>query len=61
MRLISKDKEPLDLSQEKYNDIFMASVQKWSEKMAASKDGSMYGFVDIEGVELEPFGTPYMI
>lgn len=39
----------------------MASVQKWSEKMAANKDGSMYGFVDIDGLELEPFGTPYMI
>lgn len=59
MRLIGKDKEPLDLSQDKYNDIFMASLQQWSEKMANNKDGSMYGFLDVEGLELEPFGTPY--
>lgn len=60
MRLIGKDKEPFDLSQDKYNDIFMESMQKWAQKMAASTDGSMYGFVDIDGVKLEPFGTPYI-
>lgn len=47
------------MSQEKYKDSFMTSVQSWQKKMADNKDGSKYGFIDIEGVDLQAFGTPY--
>ncbi|KAF3766862.1 FMN-linked oxidoreductase [Cryphonectria parasitica EP155] len=60
IRLVGNDKEPLDLSQEKQLEVFMQSLQQWSEIMANNKDGSKYGFVDIEGLELQPFGTPYV-
>ncbi|KAI0018026.1 hypothetical protein F4780DRAFT_557830 [Xylariomycetidae sp. FL0641] len=60
IRLVSKDKEPLDLSQDKLREeVFMKSVQKWSEMMADNADNSKYGYVDIEGTQLQPFGTPY--
>lgn len=47
------------MSQDKYKDAFMASMQKWSEEMANNKDGSMFGYVDIDGIQLQPFGVPY--
>lgn len=47
------------MSQEKYKNVFIKSVEKWSEMMANNKDGSKYGFVGIEGVKLQGFGTPY--
>lgn len=59
MRLLGKDKQTLDLSQDKYLDAFKKSMQTWSETMANNKDGSKFGFVDIEGVDLQPYGTPY--
>ncbi|KUI61518.1 Putative 12-oxophytodienoate reductase 4 [Cytospora mali] len=61
IRLVGKDKEPLDLSQDKHMEIFTASMQKWAEGMAKNEDGSKYGFVDIEGVELQPYGTAYVV
>lgn len=60
MRLVGNDKEPLDMSQDKYKDVFLKSMQKWSEMMANNTDGSKFGFIDIEGIELQPFGTPYV-
>lgn len=37
----------------------MKSMQKWSDGMANNKDGSKYGYIDIEGVDLQDYGTPY--
>lgn len=59
IRTVGKDKEPLDLSREDHKGVFDESMQKWGQAMAANKDGSKYGYVDIEGIKLEPFGTPY--
>ncbi|CAJ2503359.1 Uu.00g107530.m01.CDS01 [Anthostomella pinea] len=59
IRLVGQDKEPLDLSDDKYYDIFMNSMQKWGGEMGENKDNSKYGYVDIEGTKLEPFGTAY--
>lgn len=59
IRLVGQDKEPLDMSQDKYKDAFMASMQKWSESMANNKDGSKFGYVDIDGIQLQPFGVAY--
>ncbi|OLN87684.1 NADH oxidase 1 [Colletotrichum chlorophyti] len=59
MRLVGQDKEPLDVSQEKYKEVFEKSMAKWSEQMAKNDDNSKYGYIDIEGTKLEPFGTAY--
>ena len=59
MRLIGKDKQPLDLTQDKYLDVFKQSMGKWGKEMGENKDGSKYGFIDIEGLELEPYGKAY--
>ncbi|KAI1765646.1 NADH:flavin oxidoreductase/NADH oxidase [Hypoxylon sp. FL1150] len=60
IRLVGRDKEPLDLSQDKYAEIFTKSLGKWFQMMGENQDNSKYGFVDIEGLELEPYGTPYV-
>ncbi|KAI8308325.1 NADH-dependent flavin oxidoreductase nadA [Colletotrichum sp. SAR11_59] len=59
IRLVGKDKEPLDVSQENYKEVFEKSLQKWAQGMAENSDGSKYGYIDIEGTTLQPFGTPY--
>ncbi|KAI9147214.1 NADH-dependent flavin oxidoreductase nadA [Paramyrothecium foliicola] len=59
IRLVANDKEPLDLSRKDHKNIFDESVGKWSEQMAQNKDNSKFGYVDILGVKLEPFGTAY--
>ncbi|KAI1453251.1 hypothetical protein F4805DRAFT_470255 [Annulohypoxylon moriforme] len=59
MRLVGNDKEPLDLSRDDHKDVFLKSMQKWAREMSENKDNSKFGFVDIEGVKLEPYGTPY--
>lgn len=37
----------------------MSSMEAWQKKMGDNEDGSKFGFADIEGVELQAFGTPY--
>ncbi|KAI1073552.1 hypothetical protein F5B20DRAFT_501760 [Whalleya microplaca] len=59
IRLVGQDKEPLDLSQEEHMRIFTGSTEKWIQIMSQNKDNSKFGFVDIEGLKLEPYGTPY--
>lgn len=59
MKLVSRDREPLDMSQEKYSNIFLQSLEKGAKALADNEDGSKYGFIDIEGVELQPYGTAY--
>lgn len=59
IRLVGRDKQPLDLSREDHKAVFEASMQKWARGMADNSDGSKFGYVDVEGTELQPFGTPY--
>lgn len=47
------------MSQDKYKDVFMNSVQSWQKKMGDNEDGSKYGFADVEGLDLKPYGAPY--
>lgn len=49
----------MDLSQDKYADVFKKSMEKWQDNMAKDIDGSKFGFVDIEGIDLPAYGTPY--
>ena len=34
-------------------------MQKWGEAMANNEDQSKYGYIDIGGTKLEPFGEAY--
>jgi hypothetical protein len=56
---VGQDKEPLDLTQDKYLEIFQNSMQQWSKAMSENKDNSKYGYVDIVGLDLQSYGAPY--
>ena len=56
MRIIGKDKEPLDLSREKHGDVFMASMKKWALELACNEAVELF---DIEGVPLSSYVTAY--
>ena len=59
IRMIGKDQEPLDLSQEQNEQAFMKDMGHWSDVMA--KDTGMYssGYVDIESAKANPYGIAY--
>ena len=59
IRMIGKDHEPLDLSQEQNEQAFMKDMGHWGELMA--KDTGMYsfGYVDIESAKANPYGVAY--
>lgn len=59
MRLVGHDKQPVDLSRDDHRDAFLKTIKAWGESMADNKDGSKYGYPDLQGVELQPYGTPY--
>lgn len=59
IRLVGRDKEPLDLSREDHLKIFKDSMGIWGKGMQDNADNSKYGFVDIEGIDLGSYGTPY--
>ncbi|EKJ73732.1 hypothetical protein FPSE_06078 [Fusarium pseudograminearum CS3096] len=59
IRLVGKNKQPLDLSREDHKKVFEESMQKWGEAMANNEDKSKFGYVDVEGTKLEPFGAAY--
>lgn len=59
IRLVGNEKQPLDLTQDKYVENFKKSFKKWAVEMANNESGSKYGYVDMEGVELQPFGAAY--
>ncbi|KAG8628475.1 hypothetical protein KVT40_004348 [Elsinoe batatas] len=56
IRQIGKDQEPVDLSKEENKKGSMEDVQKWQEMMGDNKDGSKFGYVDINSLESVPYG-----
>ncbi|EEU41617.1 uncharacterized protein NECHADRAFT_87871 [Fusarium vanettenii 77-13-4] len=59
IRLVGKDKQPLDLSREDHLKAFQDSMTQWGQGMTQNKDNFKFGFVDIQGVRLEPYGASY--
>ena len=59
IRMIGKDQEPIDLSQESNEQAFMKDMGHWSDLM--SKDTGMYsyGYIDIESIKPHPYGVAY--
>ncbi|KAI0451306.1 NADH:flavin oxidoreductase/NADH oxidase [Xylaria acuta] len=61
IRLVGNDKEPLDLSRPEHREAFDTALQQFQKDMANNADGSKYQHMDIDGVKLEPYGTPYEV
>ena len=57
IRQLGKDQQPIDLSVQKNLDAFQKDVGTWSQGMAEDKDGSKYGYVDIDSIPAVPYGT----
>jgi 2,4-dienoyl-CoA reductase-like NADH-dependent reductase (Old Yellow Enzyme family) len=56
IRQLGKDQQPIDLSDEENFKAFQKDVGTWSQGLAEDKDGSKYGYVDIESVQGVPYG-----
>ncbi|KAK7917508.1 hypothetical protein PG985_011116 [Apiospora marii] len=61
MRLVGNDKAPLDFTNDEHLAAFQSSMQQWGKEMGENKDGAKYGYVDILGTKLEPYGTAYAV
>lgn len=59
MRMIGKDQEPIDCSQEQYAQALYKDMQKWSETMSGDKGLYAYGYIDIESEKTNPYGVAY--
>lgn len=59
IRMIGKDQEPIDLSQEGNEQAFMKDMGQWADVMG--KDTGMYsfGYVDIESIKPNAYGIVY--
>lgn len=57
MRMIGRDQEPVDLSKDENVKGFFQDMGTWGETMA--KDSGMYsfGYIDLEHVEVKPYGV----
>lgn len=56
IRQIGKDQEPIDLSVEENEKGFMKDMGTWGESMGNNKDGSKYGYIDLESTAAMPYG-----
>ncbi|KAL8721841.1 MAG: hypothetical protein Q9225_001555 [Loekoesia sp. 1 TL-2023] len=59
IRMIGRDQEPIDLSQEKHEEAFHKDMGDWTNKMAHDTGMYSFGFVDIESMKPNPYGVAY--
>lgn len=59
IRMIGKDQEPIDLSQEDKEQAFFKDMGDWSETMKHDTGMYSFGYVDIESVKPHPYGVAY--
>ncbi|KAL8769648.1 MAG: hypothetical protein Q9209_004445 [Squamulea sp. 1 TL-2023] len=59
MRMVGRDQEPIDLSQEKHEEAFNKDMGDWTSKMAHDTGMYSFGFVDIESIDPNPYGVVY--
>ena len=57
IRQLGKDHEPIDLSQEQYENLFKKDMETWGKKMGEDKTGWAHGYVDLDSVKVVPYGT----
>jgi 2,4-dienoyl-CoA reductase-like NADH-dependent reductase (Old Yellow Enzyme family) len=56
IRQLGKDQQPIDLSDEGNMKAFQKDMETWSKGFADDKEGSKYGYVDIESIKSVPYG-----
>ena len=59
IRMIGKDQEPIDLSQEANEKAFQKDMGDWSEKMSHDTGMYSFGYIDIESIKPHPYGVVY--
>ncbi|KAL9610637.1 MAG: hypothetical protein Q9167_004679 [Letrouitia subvulpina] len=59
IRMIGRDQEPVDLSQEEYQEAFVKDMGDWSEKMAHDTGMYSFGYVDLNSIKPNPYGVVY--
>ena len=59
IRMIGKDQEPIDLSQEENEQAFMKDMGVWRDLMAEDTGMYSYGFIDIRSIKPNPYGVAY--
>ncbi|KAL8917868.1 MAG: hypothetical protein Q9208_007690 [Pyrenodesmia sp. 3 TL-2023] len=59
MRMIGRDQEPIDLSQDELEQAFEKDMGTWSKAQAHDTGMYSFGYVDIESVKPNPYGVAY--
>ena len=59
IRMIGKDQEPLDFSQEQLQQAMLKDMENWGKTMSGDKGVYAYGYIDIESVKAHPYGVVY--
>ncbi|KAL8951213.1 MAG: hypothetical protein Q9222_002797 [Ikaeria aurantiellina] len=59
IRMVGRDQEPIDLSQEKYEVAFNKDMGEWTSTMAHDTGMYSFGYVDIKSIEPNPYGVVY--
>lgn len=57
IRQLGKNQQPIDLSDEKNFEVFQKDVATWQQGFADDKDGSKYGYADIDSVAAAPYAS----
>ncbi|KAF2029005.1 FMN-linked oxidoreductase [Setomelanomma holmii] len=57
IRQLGKDQQPIDLSDQKNLEAFQKDVGTWQKGLAEDKEGTKYGYVDVESVAGVPYGS----
>jgi hypothetical protein len=56
IRQLGKDQQPIDLSVQENLEAFQKDVGTWSKGFEEDKEGSKYGYVDIDSIPSVPYG-----
>ncbi|KAL8708056.1 MAG: hypothetical protein Q9220_006988 [cf. Caloplaca sp. 1 TL-2023] len=59
IRMVGRDQEPIDLSQEKNEEAFNKDMGEWTSTMAHDTGMYSFGYVDIKSIEPHPYGVVY--
>lgn len=59
LRMIGRDQEPIDLSQEENEKAFFEAMEKWNETLKHDTGFYSFGYFDVESVEPHPYGVAY--
>ena len=59
IRMVGRDQEPVDLSQEALLNAFFKDMGDWRDKMAEDTGMYSHGFVDVNSIQPKPYGEAY--